>query len=233
MMEPIVSQFIEVVKGIALSPPKIPYVSNLTGTWITASQAIDPIYWGNHLRQTVRFAEGVRELLKDQNTIGLEVGPAKGLSSLARQEFQSRGGPVALSTLGPANSSESDETHFLNTSGSLWLAGVRLNWSNLYGHEQPRRVTLPTYPFERKRYWIESAKRATRTQQLPTVTVERPDAYIQNGAARREIVQQIVAQQLQISTRQLDLMSQQLTLLRSRSGPKTNGSNGKPNQIHN
>jgi acyl transferase domain-containing protein len=231
MMEPIVNQFIEVVKSVDLSPPKIPYVSNLTGTWITASQPTDPAYWGNHLRHTVRFAEGLRELLKDQNTIALEVGPGKGLSGLARQDFQERGGGIALSTLGPPNGSEPDESHFLKTSGSLWLAGVRLNWSKLYGQEQPRRVALPTYPFERKRYWVGSAKGTARTEHLPTVTVERPAAYIPTGEKRRDMAQQIVTQQLQISTRQLDLMAQQLQLLRSHTRVKTNGSHRKPDQI--
>jgi amino acid adenylation domain-containing protein len=265
MMEPVVSPFIELVKDTALSPPKVPYMSNLTGTWITASQAMDPIYWGDHLRQTVRFAEGLRGLLKDENTIALEVGPGKGLSALARQDSQHRGGRIALSTLGPAKGPESDEAYFLITSGSLWLAGVPLNWSNLYAHEQPHRVALPTYPFERKRYWVESAKGKGRTEQLaheaqgqhqsrtyssasvpglaitanerrvpissqlpepkfitvPTTTVERHEADIQDNGTRRKIVQQIVTQQLQISARQLELMAQQLELLRNGKGHET------------
>jgi len=232
-----------------LSPPKIPYISNLTGTWITASQAMDPSYWGDHLRQTVRCADGLRELLKDENTIALEVGPGKGLSGLARQDSQHRGERTALATLPPAKDRESAEDYFLNTVGSLWLAGVRLNWSKLYGHEQPHRVALPTYPFERKRYWIKSAKGRARTEQLAhealattaterpvtissqlpeekfvtaaTATVGRPEAGKHENGTRPKIVQQIIAQQLQISARQLELMGQQLELLRSGTGLKT------------
>jgi amino acid adenylation domain-containing protein len=251
MMEPIVSLFIELVKETALSPPNIPYISNLTGTWITASQAMDPSYWGDHMRQTVRCADGLRKLLKDENTIALEVGPGKGLSGLARQHSERRGERIALATLPPAKARESAEEYFLRTAGSLWLAGVRLNWSKLYGDGQPHRVALPTYPFERKRYWI--AKGPSRSEQLAqealaTTAIERrvsisslpePNFTVptapagqselltpengkrQENGTRRKVVEQIVAQQLQISARQLELMAQQLDLLRNGTSTKT------------
>jgi amino acid adenylation domain-containing protein len=157
MMEPAIKPFVELVKQIGLHPPKIPYISNVTGRWITAAQVMEPNYWGEHLRQTVRFADGLSELLKDPSTVVLEAGPGKGMSGLARQQMSQEGERIACSTLRAAKGREPDEASFLHAAGALWLAGIRLNWTGLYGDERPHRVALPTYPFERKRYWVEAA----------------------------------------------------------------------------
>ena len=157
MMEPILGPFTEQVKRVDLRPPRIPYVSNVTGTWVTAAEATDPYYWARHLRQTVLFAEGLGELLRGQNQILLEVGPGHGLGTLARQHRDKSAEQAVLSSLRPPNEQRSDVDFLLNTLGKLWLAGRQLDWSEFHARGRHQRVPLPTYPFERKRYWVELA----------------------------------------------------------------------------
>lgn len=156
MMEPIANSFTELVKTIKLQPPKIPYLSNVTGTWITAEQATDPNYWAMHLCQPVRFADGVRELWK-RNSLLLEVGPGQTLSSLALQclEREQLTDKVVLSSLRNSYERQSDVAFLLKTLGQLWLSGVQIDWPGFYASERRHRLSVPTYPFERQRYWIE------------------------------------------------------------------------------
>ncbi|MBW4617792.1 MAG: SDR family NAD(P)-dependent oxidoreductase [Cyanosarcina radialis HA8281-LM2] len=151
MMDGILAAFREEVKKIKLHSPSIPFISNLTGTWITAAQATDPNYWAQHLRQTVRFSAGISQLLEDPNRILLEVGPGNTLCTLASK--QSSG--VALASLRHPQQQQSDVAFLLNTLGKLWLSGVKIDWSGFYAHQRRYRLPLPTYPFERQRYWIE------------------------------------------------------------------------------
>ena len=155
MMEPALAPFREQVRRIRLSPPTMPYISNVTGTWITPLEATDPEYWVKHLRQTVRFAEGVRELLQDPAAILLEVGPGQTLSTLARQHPARGAGQAVLSSVRHPQERVTDVIFLLNTIGRLWLAGVELDWPAFYAQERRHHIALPTYPFERERYWID------------------------------------------------------------------------------
>ena len=169
MMEPVLKPFIGEVKKLKLHPPKIPYVSNLTGTWITASQATDPNYWSRHLRQTVRFSDGLQELLKEPERLLLEVGPGQTLSSLAKQHPNKAVEQVTLSSIRHPQEQLSDVSFLLNMMGRLWLAGIPIDWPQFYAHERRQRVPLPTYPFECRRFWIEPQKKtySRRTRPRP------------------------------------------------------------------
>jgi len=175
MMEPILKPFTERVKQVSLKPPQIPYLSNVTGTWITAKQATDPNYWRQHLRQTVRFAEGLQELLKEPAQILLEVGPGKTLSTLARRHPDKQAEQVVLSSVRHPQEPGSDVAFLLNALGQLWLAGVKVDWSGFYTHEQRHRLPLPTYPFERQRYWIEPPKPGQDDRSTPVSLGKKPD----------------------------------------------------------
>jgi acyl transferase domain-containing protein len=155
MMEPALEEFARLVEGVERRAPRVPYLSNLTGTWVTEAQAADPAYWARHLRETVRFSEGVAELLKEPATVLLEVGPGQTLAALAGQQTRGEAEPVALASLRPPGDARSDIEFLLQTIGGLWLAGVRIDWRAFYAGERRRRVELPAYPFERRRYWIE------------------------------------------------------------------------------
>ncbi len=174
MMEPIVEPFTERVKKVNLKPPKTPFISNVTGTWITEDQATDPSYWARHLRRTVLFDSGLQQLLKQSDWLLLEVGPGWTLNTLAKQHPNKAVGQVVLSSLRHPQESQSDMVFLLNTLGKLWSAGLQADWSGFYAHERRYRIPLPTYPFERQRYWIEPQKQAsainTPVETLPTTS---------------------------------------------------------------
>jgi acyl transferase domain-containing protein/acyl carrier protein len=155
MVDAILQPFSKIVCRVSLHPPQIPYLSNLTGTWITASQATDTGYWTAHLRQTVLFSAGLQKLLQEPDRILLEVGPGRTLSVFAKQSEKMAAGHVVLTSIRHPNESRSDVAFFLDTLGKLWLSGIPVEWSTYYGNERRYRLPLPTYPFERKRYWIE------------------------------------------------------------------------------
>lgn len=155
MMEPILERFTEEVRRLKLNAPRIPYVSNVTGTWATEAEATNPSYWARHLRETVRFQQGLHQLLNGFDGVLLEVGPGNTLATLAAQQTKSGTARAVLHSLRHPNQGQSDEAVLLTALGKLWLAGARIDWSGFQEGGQRRRVPLPTYPFERQRYWIE------------------------------------------------------------------------------
>ncbi|WP_392535973.1 beta-ketoacyl synthase N-terminal-like domain-containing protein [Nostoc sp. C117] len=166
MMEPVVQKFTQRLQQVNLQPPQIPYISNLTGTWITADEATNPDYWAKHLRQPVRFSLGVSELLQQSDSILVEVGPGRSLSTLTKRHLEPSAKQLVLSSLHHPKEQHSDISFLLNTLGRLWMAGVEIDWSGFYAHEKRSRLPLPTYPFERQRYWIDSKPRSLSASAL-------------------------------------------------------------------
>ncbi|HEX2268421.1 MAG TPA: MupA/Atu3671 family FMN-dependent luciferase-like monooxygenase [Pyrinomonadaceae bacterium] len=164
MVEPAIEEFTEFVRGVERHVPRIPYLSNVTGNWISEALATDPSYWARHLREAVQFSAGVAELLDDPALVLLEVGPCQTLSTLAAQ--QPGFDRVALASLRPPKGEQSETELLLKTVGSLWLAGVGIDWSRFYGGQPRRRVPLPAYPFERRRYWIDPPSSATTPETI-------------------------------------------------------------------
>ncbi len=147
----------ELLREAQLAPPQIPFVSNLTGTWIEPAQATDPEYWIRHMCETVRFADGVRTLLEEPEAALIEVGPGQGLCSFVKLHPECRRGHprVIAPTLRPAHETRPDQAFLLDTVGRLWAVGVGIDWSGFSAGEERHRLPLPTYPFERQRFWIE------------------------------------------------------------------------------
>ena len=174
MLEPIAEQLADEVKRVKLSPPAIPFISNVTGTWITAAEAMDPVYWARHMCQPVRFTQGISSLRERRELVLLEVGPGRSLATSVLQHPTSEAIPetVALASLRHSYESQSDTAFFLNTLGNLWLAGVRIDWAGFYSHERRRRVLLPTYPFERQSYWLD-LKKQSPVEPSPMPTAEK------------------------------------------------------------
>ena len=160
MMDPILQAFTEKVKQAAPRPPQIPFVSNVTGTWITLEEATDPGYWARHLRRTVRFSDCLQVLLKEPNRVLLEVGPGQTFTMLVNQQPNRTKEHIVLSSTRHPKDKSSDTAYILNTLGKMWLAGLPIDWSDFYADERRHRLTLPTYSFERKRYWIEPVSRS-------------------------------------------------------------------------
>jgi acyl transferase domain-containing protein/acyl carrier protein len=166
MMEPILGAFEERLRGIAFRQPHIPYLSNVTGTWIRAEEAMSSAYWARHIRQTVHFSDGLAELLRTPDQILLEVGPGSTLTSLARQ--QGGASSKALQTLPHPREAVSDYRCALQTLGQLWVSGVEVEWSKLHAPHSAQRIPLPTYPFEHQKFWIDPDK--ARATLAPTST---------------------------------------------------------------
>lgn len=175
MMEPILSPFTDRVRQVKLTSPTIPYLSNVSGAWISGEQTTDPTYYSRHIRQTVRFADGLADLLKDSERILLEVGPGQTLNALARQHAAQLGNQVVISSL-PRPRDNSSDTEFLLTSvARFWLAGGKIDWDQFYVNEQRRRIPLPTYPFERQRYYIEPDESSTKDTRAPRSLARKTD----------------------------------------------------------
>ncbi len=151
MMDPVIPPFTRTVERVVLSANSIPYVSCVSGSWAKAEQTTSPSYWATHLRQPVRFADGIKSL--GDHAILLEVGPGNTLTTLALQNLGS--GAIAISSLPDASRTMGDMDAVLNALGRLWVAGRQPDWKKFHSGETLHRVSLPTYPFQRKRFWME------------------------------------------------------------------------------
>jgi amino acid adenylation domain-containing protein len=163
MMDPLVEPLAAAVGKLKLNPPTIPYVSGVTGTWITAAEATDPHYWARHARAPVHFSAAVRELRSHPDAVLLEVGPGTVLATLARQHGPLGAGQAVMSSLSDGYSGTGDYAALMAALGDLWLAGETPDWAAMAANERRQKVSLPTYPFERKRFWLQSAAAANAT----------------------------------------------------------------------
>ena len=186
MMEPILGEFTEKIKIVHLNPPQIPFLSNVSGTWITSEEAVDRDYWAKHIRQTVRFSDCLRELSNEPNRIFLEVGPGNTLNSLAKQHIDRNRGQKSFSSIRHPKEEKSDVAFILSSLGHLWLSGVQIDWSGFYEHEIRYRFPLPTYPFERERYWLEEGQRHNSDDSAKPVSPKSPKASIFSRIIKRD-----------------------------------------------
>lgn len=165
LMDPILERFRAGVERVALDVPQQRYLSNLTGTWADADTAADPSYWVRHLRSPVQFAEGVATLARSGPFAYLEVGPGRTLSELVVSNYPRSQAPLVLPSLPARRDSARGVEIMLGSLGRLWTAGCSVDWSGFHRHERRRRVPLPTYPFERQRYWVEPPRQAAPSHQ--------------------------------------------------------------------
>ena len=186
MQEPILDEFRSRLQRVRFSPPKIPFISNVSGGWIRPDEAVSPEYWVRHLRHTVRFADGVSELLRESSRVFLEVGPGQTLRPLIEAHPAKQKSHTVLCSMRHPADPTSDSPHLLRTAGELWRSGVAVDWRSLRAHRSGRRIPLPTYPFEREKHWIDAPRQDTRqtTQWLET-TVTRQDAPVPQARIER------------------------------------------------
>jgi natural product biosynthesis luciferase-like monooxygenase protein/amino acid adenylation domain-containing protein len=158
-MTPILDAYRQIVVAAVRKGPRIAFISNVTGTWITATQATDPDYWVRQLREPVRFSDGLATLASEPGRILIEVGPGWTLGGLTRQNGVCATMAI-LPTLNRGAAPDTDLQTLLETLGRVWLAGHPVNWSALHEGTGARRVALPSYPFDRQRCWIDRNKPA-------------------------------------------------------------------------
>jgi acyl transferase domain-containing protein/thioesterase domain-containing protein/aryl carrier-like protein len=163
-VDPAVKIFEDQVRRLTLNKPSIPFVSSVTGKWITPEDAVNPRYWAEHLRQTqqtgeiVQFTDGLKELKQIENAVFVEIGPGSTLSTQVQSCLDDPSNPSvvnAVNLVPPPDQDVSDAAYLLRQIGRLWLFGVPINWRVFYTHQEMKRVPLPGYPFDKHSYCIE------------------------------------------------------------------------------
>ena len=163
MLEPILKDYGDFLRGLTLNVPQMEIMSNRTGKLLTAEQATDPDYWAGQLRNTVHFSDCAAALAAVPGRVFLEVGPGKALSSLAQMQPQIAPGQV-LSSLRHPDQDVMDDAYFFGVIGRLWACGVEADWPQIWGEARRNRLPLPAYAFQRSRYFIEPAKQAAAVE---------------------------------------------------------------------
>ncbi|MEI6047794.1 MAG: amino acid adenylation domain-containing protein [Bacteroidota bacterium] len=165
--DPIISEFSEYVNKFKLNTPEIPFISCLTGSFITHEQATSGEYWAKQLRNTVLFHKGISAIAKNEETVFLEVGPDTHLSSLVRQNKEITNKSRIISTLGKSDNID-ERYKVLSALGNLYNIGIRINFEALKPGSKSGKISLPGYPFERKRHWIEYEQpKVTEVKDIP------------------------------------------------------------------
>jgi acyl transferase domain-containing protein len=168
---PVAQVVLQAASRLTLNAPKLPYVSSVTGRWVSADEIASPAYWGAHVQNTVRFASALRETTQSEKRILIEVGPGESLLRMARQQTGNATPVRMFASL--ADGATNDRACLLHTLGELWLGGAAVNWHRFHAGRRRRRVPLPTYPFERRRYWIAPAGNAA-SQETSTAGERMP-----------------------------------------------------------
>ncbi|PCK22815.1 polyketide synthase [Bacillus pumilus] len=173
MMEPMLEEFHQLVEQVELHEPAIPFISNVTGTWAKSEEVTTASYWTNHLRGTVRFHDGLSQLFTDEVLALIEVGPGNSLTALAKRHENKEHHHDVLNMVRHAREQADDHAYFLKRIGELWAGGYEVKAQQNPTQEERQFVSLPTYPFERKRYWIDAGKPASPQLSAPKETKKK------------------------------------------------------------
>jgi amino acid adenylation domain-containing protein len=154
-MEPILKEFEAEVRSVTLNPPQIPYISGVTGKWITVEDAQDPGYWIRHLRGTVRFSDGLEQLLKEENAVYIQVGSDRSLGNFINEHPSKKEGHHVLNLIRHPKEHQSDVRFLMTKIGQLWATGCNIDWTKFHAEKKRRRLSLPTYTFDSRPYVIQ------------------------------------------------------------------------------
>ncbi|NIM18026.1 MAG: acyltransferase domain-containing protein [Candidatus Aminicenantes bacterium] len=192
LMAPILEEFAQHVGRIDLKKPQIPYISGLTGTWITKEQATSPHYWARHMAETIRFADGIGKLIKDINPIFVQVGSDRGLPLAVNLHPIKKEDNFPINIIRHPKEKYPDLFYLLSKIGHLWISGARIDWSSFYQQERRNRIPLPTYSFERTPYTARDNIHKIAEQMVSgntisphdtAVLMKRPAAEIENESS--------------------------------------------------
>jgi phthiocerol/phenolphthiocerol synthesis type-I polyketide synthase E len=210
MLDPVATAYVAEVSRVQLRPPQIPYISNVTGDWITSEEATDPAYWGRHLNHTARFSDALHRMWQLGNPVQIECGPGRTLSVLATQHPGRNGvTPSAIWSLRQSYENEVDDKVFLTAVGKLWLTGHTVQWESLPSTGRRRRVPLPTYPFESGHLQVDDASdmptpppttTTSDTAGSPTFRRRHPEIRIAEGSSDTSVSGAFVAPRNELET---------------------------------
>ncbi|MET0896301.1 MAG: beta-ketoacyl synthase N-terminal-like domain-containing protein [Mycobacterium sp.] len=155
LMEPVLAEYTGFLSRLTLREPQIPLLSNLSGTWLAPGEATNPATWARQIRETVRFSDELGALLAHPGRVFVEVGPGGTLTASAMRHPKWSDGHRAVRLMRHHAQNRDDRDTFLLAMGQLWAAGIEVDWASRRGRYQPQLSTLPGYPFERRRHWVE------------------------------------------------------------------------------
>lgn len=159
LLDPILEEFRAAFSDVSLSSPKIPIVSNVTGSWEPGDHMTTPDYWVRHLREMVRFADNIKTLSQLTQPVLIEVGPGTTLTTLARSQVSSNQQPYVFSTMRHPNDKSDDCKVMSKAIGQLWASGLTVDLDEVNGVRSAKKVPLPGYPFAKTRHWFEGTRR--------------------------------------------------------------------------
>ncbi|GAB3930930.1 polyketide synthase [Larkinella terrae] len=195
MMEPVVAEFKKIVDEVVLSRPQKPILSTVTGTWLTDAQAVDSDYWAKHLRLTVRFSYALESIINLNQPLLIEVGPGNATTTFARQQAGAR--PLSIVTSLDKKGAQTEYESMLKGLGQLWISGLEPDWNAVHANQNRVKRTLPTYAFDRKRYWVDPVTPATvvpvaDSSSIPVVPIPQvahsADTFLSPVAMRKDVL---------------------------------------------
>lgn len=225
MMDPVTEPFLKLLSEVKLHAPTMRFVSTATGTWITDAEATDPNYWAGHLRKPVKYSGGIKTLLEEEGPLILiEAGPRLVLSTLTQQQELDRERVTCVASLG--NDDESSLATLLSAAGKVFTKGVALEPARLHGPEPRRRVPLPTYAFDHKRYWLQGGvtQRVPASSDLltemaqPASPLSPAAGNAQAAPSGRRLGRRVPGSVVPVVEEQLLVMQRQLEVLAARRG---------------
>lgn len=192
LMNNIKEEYQNHLEKVTLNKPQIPYISNVSGTWISIEEATDPAYWSTHLCSTVRFSQGINELLEQENALFLEIGPGRSLGNILRQHPHKKEEHRVINMIKHPQQQVSDDYFLLTKLGQMWLYGLSIDWPVFYRYrkEKPLRMPLPKYPFERHRYWIGGSPSQVGVQSDNSSDIEGKHGITREAAPRQQLLRE-------------------------------------------
>ncbi|MEL7019973.1 MAG: amino acid adenylation domain-containing protein [Bacteroidota bacterium] len=182
-IDPILPEFQAHLEQLNFQPPTLPIISNATGDWADSSEIVTANYWLRHIRQTVRFADGLTTILASDSATLLEVGPGQTLATFARQHRDKTAQHQVLASVRHRREQQQDVVFIYKTLAKLWTQSYPIDWSGFFAHQDTRRIPLPTYPFERKRFWIPPTKTRPISNSITPMAQNIPPTVINSAIA--------------------------------------------------
>jgi tyrocidine synthetase-3 len=187
MVAHMLKSFEKVLREVTFHEPQIPYISGLSGTWITVEEATDPQYWLGHLRHTIRFSNGLETLFEEPDAVFLQVGSGRGLTLFVNRHPAKQPGHYALGLVRHPDEDISDMTFLLGKTGEMWLQGVEIDWAALHRDRQRRRTSLPLYPFDRHYFSVDISSQFQQRETVPEEDLPSPGATVQEQEPSEDI----------------------------------------------
>ncbi len=193
MMDPVLEKYREFVSAMTFSPPSIPVISTVTADWTSPNELRNPDYWVDNIRRPVRYAEAVEKLFDRPEWILLEIGPNNTLTTLAKQHPDISLNQVVIQSMRHPKQSQDDNIFVMTALGRLWSCGYPVEWERVYKENPVYKIPIPTYAFQRKRYWIDPEIMGSDLHSKSTINGQAIDDVNKQGTEKRSVKDELTA----------------------------------------